>query len=435
MSDGRFDLPVVIDSEHLLDVMGPDDSFGGATDAVGDDPEEDDLLRRFLLAARTSIQQVPALPGVLAAPDNQAGALLLSYLAEQAKTTGSVTLRDALVAEQVVAYATFDDKDFWGWIHGAGWSWMKAKLGLTNKAPFRKIPSASTAARVPNKARIAILGDWGTGLYGAPMCATSIASEASGFDLLVHLGDVYYAGSQQEVKQRFLNHWPWRDANPSTLSRACNSNHEMYSGGAPYFDMTLPAFSQSSSVFLVENDHWLLVGLDTAYDDFQLHGDQAAWLDSLVASADGRRIILFSHHQLFSHLSSQGSALQASLPKILDSKQVAAWYWGHEHLAAMYDEHPSWGLSGRCVGHGGYPYFRIAQGQRRAVAKGNDQLIRFDATTKAPGAWILDGPNPYVDEHQEQYGPNGYMVLELVDGQLHEELRRPDGSLLWANEI
>ena len=156
--------------------------------------------------------------------------------------------------------------------------------------------------------------------------------------------------------------------------------------------------------------------------------------DSLVASAEGRRIILFSHHQLFSHLSSQGSALQASLTRILDSKQVTAWYWartpgGYVRRASIV------GLSGRCVGHGGYPYFRIAQDQRQAIAKGNDQLIRFDATTKAPGAWILDGPNPYIDEHQEQYGPNGYMVLELVDGQLHEELRRPDGSLLWADEL
>ena len=33
-------------------------------------------------------------------------------------------------------------------------------------------------------------------------------------------------------------------------------------------------------------------------------------------------------------------------------KKIFAWYWGHEHRCALYDQHPKWGVFGRCIGNG-----------------------------------------------------------------------------------
>ena len=59
----------------------------------------------------------------------------------------------------------------------------------------------------------------------------------------MHLGDVYYSGTEKEVEERFLKVWPTEAA---TINRALNGNHEMYSGGFGYFKLILPAFGQAA---------------------------------------------------------------------------------------------------------------------------------------------------------------------------------------------
>ena len=115
---------------------------------------------------------------------------------------------------------------------------------------------------MPNQAQFALFSDWGTGLYGAQPIAETIA-QRSDLDYVVHLGDVYYAGTPKEVANRFLALWPQVEG---ATKLALNSNHEMYSGGHAYFEQTLPAFGQKSSYFALQNDHWLVVGLDTVLD-------------------------------------------------------------------------------------------------------------------------------------------------------------------------
>ena len=85
--------------------------------------------------------------------------------------------------------------------------------------------------------------DWGTGLYGAPKIAEQMRT-IGGFELLMHLGDVYYSGTEDEVQERFLNVWP-TTAGKRTV--AVNSNHEIYSGGFGYYALALPAIGQKSS--------------------------------------------------------------------------------------------------------------------------------------------------------------------------------------------
>ena len=205
----------------------------------------------------------------------------------------------------------------------------------------------------------------------------------------MHLGDVYYSGTRREVRRHFLDLWP---RVPNAINRACNSNHEMYSGGEGYFGETLLDFQQPSSTFLLENSHWVLAGLDTAYYDHDLDDDQVHGRPA-VSRLEGRRLVLFSHHQPFSLLASQGPQLQRKLANLLAAGTVHAWYWGHEHLLAIYERHPAWGMHGRCVGHSGFPYFRPHFGEAPRIALPEGMEFRIMPTSGfVPGASILTDP-------------------------------------------
>lgn len=276
--------------------------------------------------------------------------------------------------------------------------------------------------------RIGILGDWGTGLYGAPICKRSIENDSNGFQILLHLGDVYYSGTEKEVRENFLRHWP---RVPGSVSRACNSNHEMYSGGYGYFDVTLPDFGQSSSCFAFQNGHWLLVGLDSGYKDHDLAENQVPWLEGLIESAGSRKVVLFCHHQPFSLMESQGTKLVNKLQSLLINQKIFAWYWGHEHRCVLYDRHPLWRLHGRCIGHSGYPYFREVPGDAHREVSGNGfNWHRLRGKNLIPGGLLLDGANPHVQGQEQRYGVQGYAVLELNGSQLVEQMYNADGQLL-----
>lgn len=326
----------------------------------------------------------------------------------------------------------FAHTDLAGWLQSFFGYWRS----LLDKHPWLP-PVADPHRRLGEVARVAILGDWGTGRYGAPVCAASIAAARPAFDAILHLGDVYYCGTPAEVEERFLAHWP---RVPGAVSIALNANHEMYSGGKGYFETALrsPLFDQPSSAVAIENDHFLLVGLDTAYDPGDLAGDQASWLARLVGRAEsrGQKIILFSHHPPFSfHDSPAEKAVEKLLP-LLSEKRILAWYWGHEHRAVMYDQHEQWQLWGRCIGHSGFPYYRddlsraILQHPNRDGTTWN-QIVKDGL----PAAWILDGPNPYVPGRESRYGPHGYASLILDGPHLHEIVHAADGTELWVKQL
>lgn len=296
--------------------------------------------------------------------------------------------------------------------------------------PIVRPPDRSVEA-LPNKARIAVLSDWGTGLYGAPVSASSIAA-AGGYDLLLHLGDIYYSGTKSETQSRFLDAWPTA---AGAVSRALNGNHEMYSGGFGYFDSILPAFKQSGSYFAFQTDYWLLVGLDTAYVDHDLDAEQVAWLAGVIAAAGTRKVVLFSHHQPFSRLDKQGPNLQVALTRI--PRAVTAWYWGHEHVCAIYEPHPTLKLLGRCVGNGGIPSPRNSKVKQapseRSVA--GVSWKRLGATTESPSCVVLDGSNSYVAGEETKFGPHGYVTLEPDGPTLIERIHLPDGTEIYSNVI
>ena len=118
---------------------------------------------------------------------------------------------------------------------------------------------------IADDARIAVFADWATGLYGAPTILKSIR-QMDRRDVALRLGDTYYSGADDEIHDRLVGDWPLRNGN--TKNRSLNGNHEMYSGGQSYFAALADFFHQSSSCFAMQNDHWTLSCLDTAYVDF-----------------------------------------------------------------------------------------------------------------------------------------------------------------------
>lgn len=392
-----------------------------ATSAAHGDPEARARMIAQWHDAMASLEAADQGAKVLSTPQNDLASRLQTMLVDRAVGAGQVqtvvpTATVTTEAGDSEAEATvqvkFDNNDLIGWL-GTGLE----ILFKPKKHPW--LPPPEVPERIPDDAKIAMFSDWGTGLYGAPVIAKTI-SALPRCDVSLHLGDTYYSGNEDEIKDRLIEGWPTR---ANTMNRALNGNHEMYSGGRGYFEALAAFFKQSSSCIALQNTNWLLLGLDTAYVDFDLDSRQVAWVKRMIAGAGTRRVILCSHHQPFSALDDQGPMLQAKLLDVLESGRIAGWFWGHEHRLVVYEPHSTWGLKGRCIGHGGFPASRdVSLG-----AGGNDyKWIHMRARPHAPEALLLDGPNFWVTTAPDQYGPHGYLFLELDGAKAWETYRTPD---------
>jgi hypothetical protein len=395
-----------------------------------DDAPVDDVRRALVLNRYARVLDIleeatrESDPDVMVAATDRETSLLQSEIAERSEQAETVELpaggREVKFGNRL--------EDPWGWAT----SLFDHVDDSRNHAIQR--PTSLEPEPLPDGARVALLSDWGTGMYGAPASAQSIR-DRGGFELLMHLGDVYYSGTVKETRDRFLRIWP-QDA--ARRNRALNANHEMYSGGYGYFDHTLPQFRQQSSYFGMATSRWLLIGLDTGYVDHDLDREQAGWVNRVVAEhGAGRRVLLFSHHQLFSRLGSQGPKLGQALDGLLRSKSVAAWYWGHEHDCALYDAHPVYGLLGRLLGHGGIPAFRKDEVREAPEDSSTSGITwrRLPANDKSPGAVYLDGPNRYIKGKEQKFSPHGYLTLDLGSERLVERVHLPDGTEIRRTEI
>ena len=243
---------------------------------------------------------------------------------------------------------------------------------------------------LPPDATVALLGDWGTGMAPAVRLLEQLSRHAP--HALVHLGDIYYAGTANEVSRHFV------DLVNRILDRARRrlpvyvipGNHEMYSGGSAFYGMlaalnappyTDGAATQKASYFSLRTTDgaWQLLAMDTAFHDHDpfevtsgmtfLEPDELQWhLDKIArAHAAGGKTLLLSHHQLFSPFATIGrpaskpSGQQAyntnllnSFREVLEAGKVAAWFWGHEHNLALYEPYGPL-KTGRCIGHGAVP--------------------------------------------------------------------------------
>lgn len=214
---------------------------------------------------------------------------------------------------------------------------------------------------IPDQCTIALVADWGADNDSAIHVRDQIVAKHP--DYVIHLGDIYYAGQDNEART-FLSHWPKAG---QKRSFALNGNHEMYSGGHAYFEKVLPAFLQPASYFGLYNQNWQLLGVDTAFVDHQLTSPNDSRLDKQFAwiidkLKDTTRLsILLSHHQPFSAFQPEhdnASRLREDITKISDAvgpDAIFGWFFGHEHKCTIYDDSYS-SYRARLIGHGCIPH-------------------------------------------------------------------------------
>src|SRR6185437_1047842 len=195
-----------------------------------------------------------------------------------------------LIEEGVYRFGSFFKKVYED-VHGQKEPLLQSILKEWKSVKFEKAPyppGIPQPIKLPQNAKLALLADWG----GDNPAARHIASVARKQkpDIAIHLGDIYYGGIASEC-ETFLQLWPFQTnmqhpeiGVPPRTSFALNGNHEMYSGGAAYFDLVLKAFGQPQPFFSLENEHWRLIGLDTAYNDGRLKPSGAG--DPLTAQWD-----------------------------------------------------------------------------------------------------------------------------------------------------
>ena len=243
----------------------------------------------------------------------------------------------------------------------------------------------------PDVLTVGLLGDWGT---GAPEADTVLRTMVEEFDpdVIVHVGDVYYAGTKDENRENYL-----RALNDVRAKKrpipvyGVPGNHDYYNGGSGFYEVQIAEVNgdglappgtpvQTTSYFCLQNDSWQLQGMDTGYHDhdlFQVAQDytklrdsEAAWYRRMLEDAGDRKVLLFSHHQLFSAFANIGTKEKGThqdnynqdlldvFGPYLDKGEITAWFWGHEHLLEIYD--PYVGLDkGRCVGHSAFPILAL----------------------------------------------------------------------------
>ena len=267
----------------------------------------------------------------------------------------------------------FDDYE----LADIGWANCLLSIGVRNWRglhPFNPKPAAPY--RIGNRARVVLFSDWGSGLPRAQKVTAAMRKElddpaaAERDKHVIHLGDVYYSGWAKEYEKNVLPFWAVKESEADLISSwSLNANHDMYSGGDGYFNYLLSDArfknQEKSSFFSLENDNWMLLGLDTGYsenrvfDAHDLYGDQHRWVYEKLSNAGGKAGILMSHHQPFSAFEKGdgGVKLLDKLRRSLDENLVRAWFWGHEHRCALYVEREKIKYP-RLIGHAGIPFYK-----------------------------------------------------------------------------
>jgi hypothetical protein len=248
--------------------------------------------------------------------------------------------------------------------------WKNLKF---ERAPYP--PGVPQPIQLPANATVALLADWGGDNPAARQVASVTKKQKP--NIAIHLGDIYYGGIEDEC-QTFLQLWPFQSniqhpaiGVPPGSSFALNGNHEMYSGGEAYFDLVLKAFGQPQPFFCLENNHWRLIGLDTAYNGGTLRptgaddpiAEQWNWLIEILKKNDGKKNIFLTHHQPVSAHSAEFGAsepLRNAVAALLTTEGVPSdaifgWFFGHEHRCALYQDSATQ-FNARLIGNGCIPH-------------------------------------------------------------------------------
>lgn len=313
---------------------------------------------------------------------------------------------------------------------------------------FVEQPSPTFNSSSPDGARVAIIGDWGTGAYKdghvgkcpAQLVIDGIMQLDPLPDYIIHLGDVYYAGTKREERKHLIEMLP---SEYTGKLFTMNSNHEMYDGANGLFKETIknPKFKpqDGSTYFSLEIGDWIVVGLDSAYYDQSflymdgaIHNgkegmEQIEFLQK-NAAIEGKQLLLLTHHNGIEYNGSDVNETlwQQVVVEALGGKTPDAWYWGHVHNGIVYDiptlleikdnklkqkikpgENPKF----RCCGHASMPYGKGTGLFNKETGENNPGITYFGETP-------MDPAKPTLSQHLRVL--NGFAVVDINGADFKE---------------
>jgi predicted phosphodiesterase len=289
------------------------------------------------------------------------------------------------------------------------------------KVPYRrwqKISDFVIDGKMADDATIGLVADWATGQPEAIEVLRQVKQQKP--QIVIHLGDIYYAGTAKEVENFFYR--PWKDVlTPETsniTSLVLPGNHDLYAGGQPFYDL-LDKIKQPASYFCVRNANWQLIGLDTALNDklggppTTLEPSEVEWLRDKIENSGNRRTVLMSHHQLFSTNDEFGSEKKSYNPLLHEQlagllSKVDLWLWGHEHDLVVFGDYM--GLKrGRCIGGSAFPVgkYEMPETQSNPEVPFDKQVVLSKAGAFYQHCYAvmrLKGRNATVDYYEDSDG-------------------------------
>lgn len=339
------------------------------------------------------------------------------------------------------------------------------RLGKRRSSPFRTCVTLSLndfVIPLPDKPDliVGLIADWGTGGDDAQWLLSQVMAKNP--DVLIHLGDIYYAGTVDEDRDNFLS--LVNSAAPNIPVYTLAGNHDMYSGGGVYYGLlaqlnvapALQPFQQKASYFCLRSANWQILGMDTGLHDCDpftvtsnvtfLDPQEAAWHLDKLNNSGGRKTVLLSHHQLFTAFGGgmgQGStgkplAYNPQLYSLFGPylNNIALWLWGHEHNFEFFT--PYLGLNkGRCIGASAIPCLKaqnpyrliqnpdlqgqsalptLAPGMLELSVNADDAYFHNYAimTLRSPESEFVDSMIDYFELDSSYHGPSILMGGEVI---------------------
>ena len=330
---------------------------------------------------------------------------------------------------------------------------------LWSRAEFNTTPA--TVKFLNQKYKIAVIGDWGTGKWKdgkQSQCPSQLVMKQVNSmkpDIIIHLGDVYYAGTKKEEKDSLVKIWK-QFIKTNAKAYTLNSNHEMYDGGKGYFDIALKdklfKEQKNTSYFSLEFKSFVILGLDSAYfDKSTLYMDgaffqpkkpksqkQREFIRQKTAQARkrGKKVIVMTHHNPIQ--------VDGSLDKkkrVLWNQMVTAmningrknypdyWYWGHVHAGIVYTKGCDLGkfnVKSRCSGHAAIPFSKAFT---LKYAK-KDGVVSYYANTL-----MKKTASKTVIPAQKNRMLNGWTMITLDGSEITEEFYETGNpNPIWDNQ-
>lgn len=285
-------------------------------------------------------------------------------------------------------------------------------------------------ATISETAKIAVIGDWGTGTSDSFLLFKQMMERDKGIEAILHLGDIYQAGTPFECAQNFLNpiEKMFKDEGwPRLPILTIPGNHEYFTFGKGYFSLIdvlnhdLPKWKQEASYFCLRSSkgNWQFLGADTGIGCIEhpkqpgIEDSEMEWHADKLDGFKGRTVFM-THHQFVSAygtLNDGGSGdsvyynarLLGQLGPELSSIQL--WMWGHDHWFTPYAKDLTIPGQAQILQRG-----QLLGGSAREVTR--TPRVVYPATDDSKGSFTPAQSNPRYYNHT-------YAIIDLATATIN----------------